>query len=434
MTTQSKESQLTSENVDVEVTRNPGCQVVMEVFVKPKATQAAHKKAIKSINKEISLPGFRKGKAPEALVIKNYGKVIKDEWNEVLLNTSFAESTKLAGIHPLGRNSVKRAEVVESSLEEGSKVCFEFESYPEVPDVSPEEFELKAAEVKEISEADIEESVERVRNMCAESVEVNDRPVQEGDTIEVDIDLLTAEEKNVAKDQAFELTEGAIEPGLHKAVIGLAIGENKEFSPELPEDAPKEEMQKHRVTIKKILSKVLPELDDELAKKVGAESIEKMKESLTERLKHEAQAETKDLMRKQIDTVLLEKYLFEVPSSLKEAERRGAIKDKIAQMKHEKQDDEAIKAKQQEIEEEVEKQVDEKLRLLFLTQTISEKESISVTQEELNQKMGAHAMELAMGGWGTKSDEEKQKIYAYFSSVLMEEKVKDFLIGKAKIA
>lgn len=433
MTTQSKESQLTSENIEVEVVRSSGCQVVMEVFVKPTATQAAHKKAIKSINKEVSLPGFRKGKAPEALIIKNYSKFIKDEWNELLLNTSFEESTKLAGIHPLGRNSVKKAEVEESSLEEGAKVRFEFESYPEVPEVSPEEFELKAVEVKEISEKDIEESVERVRNMCAESEEVTDRPVQEGDSVEVDIDLLEDVEKNVAKDQQFEVSEEGIEPGLRKAVIGLAIGESKEFSPELPEGADEEEVQKHRVTVKKILSKVLPELNDELAKKVGAENVEKMRESLTERLKHEAQAETKDKMRKQIDTVLLEKYAFDIPGSLKEAERRGAIKDKIAQMKSENQDDEAIKAKQQEIEEEVEKQVDEKLRLLFLTQTISEKEKISVTQEELNQKMGAHAMELAMGGWGTKSDEEKQKIYAYFSSLLMEEKVKDFLIGKAKI-
>jgi trigger factor len=438
LTTQSEESQLTSENIEVEVVRKPGCKIVMEVLVKPAASKAAHKKAIKSINKEVSLPGFRKGKAPEALIIKNYSKYIKDEWNERLLNTSFEECTKLAKIHPLGRNSVSKAEVEEASLEEGSKLVFEFECYPEVPNITPEEFEIKVPKSKEITDKEIEESIERVREMCANVEEVSDRPIQEGDVIEVDIETLDETPENLASDQQFDVKEDAMEPGLRKAVIGMALSESKEFSMEIPEDASEEEIenikkQKNRVIIKKISTKNLPEIDDELAKKVGAENLEKMRENLTERLKNEAETEGKESLRKQIDDILLEKYHFEVPDSLVKAERRQVLKDKITQMKREKLDDDAIAAKQKEIEEGVDQQVDSKLRLLFITQTISEKENLAVTQEELNQKLSAHAMELAMGGWGTKSDEEKQKIYSYFSSILMEDKVKDFLIGKAKV-
>lgn len=438
MTVESNQGQVSNESIQVEFEHRPGCQVMMLVKVNPEATNASRKKAIKAINKEVSIPGFRKGKAPEAIIVKNYGKHLKQEWHEVLLNTAFDESTRLLKVYPFTKSSVKKAKVEECSSDDGAKLHFEFESYPEIPQVDFEGLELTSVETKEVTEKDVEESVERIREMCKTVEEVKDCPVKEGDFIDIDVNVSSAlgeavEDGEACTNKRFTVSESEMEPWLYELVVGMNVGEVGEREKELDGDEDSEkEMRKYQVKVNQISHSVLPEANDELAEKVGSKDFEDMKEKLRERLINEAENEKKNQMGKQLDDILLEKYPFEIPKSLFEAERRVAVKDKISKLKSEKRDEEAILKEKEKIEEEASRDVTKKLCLLFLMQKISDEEGIQVSNEELNAKLSANAVQLAMGGWDKKTDKEKQQVYAYFSSLLMEEKVKDFLIKKAK--
>lgn len=434
-------NQASNKNLEINVEYKPGCQVVMRVFVKPEPTLASRKKAIKSINKEISIPGFRKGRAPEALILKNYEKHVKEEWDNLLIKTAFEESTKLLSVYPMGRSSVKKAKVEKCSLEEGSHLLFEFESYPRIPEVEAENWELKAVEKKNVEDADVEEALERLLKMKESLQAVEDSVVQEEHLVDLDLDLILGSDKreSVYKGKRFQASKEGMDPWLQKLVLGMSLNESREGESFLEETASKEEKdafepKKYEVTVKSILKRVLPDLNDEFAKKVGAKDLVDLRKKLRERLEHEAETEVQIKLREQVDEVLLEKYRFDVPGSLAEAERRVVLKDKISSLKDSGKDDQAIEEMRDEIEKEAEEHIDRKLRLLFLLQKISDVKKISVSNQEVNQKLAAHSMELAMGGWSNKSEEEKQRIFSYFSSMAMEEKVKDYIIEQAKLA
>jgi trigger factor len=91
-TLSSAQTQFQNENMTVDLKRDPGCLIRLDISLSPLATQAAYQKALKTVNKEVSIPGFRKGKAPQTLILKNYSQHVDREWRELLLNTAFGEA------------------------------------------------------------------------------------------------------------------------------------------------------------------------------------------------------------------------------------------------------------------------------------------------------------------------------------------------------
>ena len=103
--------------------------------VTPQAAAHTYKQAVKSINKGVSLPGFRKGKAPEKLIAEHYPKQLSQEWADLVVHLAYKESIDLSGLHPLNAKSVKKPILNECSQEKGAQVQIEFERAPEIPDV-----------------------------------------------------------------------------------------------------------------------------------------------------------------------------------------------------------------------------------------------------------------------------------------------------------
>ena len=101
-----QQTEFKNDNVQVIVSRSKGSRVKLEINVSPLATQAAYKQAIKAVGKEISRPGFRKGKAPDNYILQNYKGHVESEWNNILLNTSFQEALDLTKIYPFSKNNL----------------------------------------------------------------------------------------------------------------------------------------------------------------------------------------------------------------------------------------------------------------------------------------------------------------------------------------
>src|SRR5258708_5551673 len=98
MENQPEAHEFSNNSVHVTVHPKPKCRIELEVEAKPSLVQAAHKKAIRSLAKEVSLPGFRKGKAPDEMILKKYPRDLDKAWQEMIADVAFRESINLARV------------------------------------------------------------------------------------------------------------------------------------------------------------------------------------------------------------------------------------------------------------------------------------------------------------------------------------------------
>ncbi len=393
-------SEFKNENVSVTIAKNPGCSVTLDIRVSSPAAKAAYTKAIKVVNKEASLPGFRKGKAPEALVIQNFGKYIDQEWHEILTKTAFQEALDLTKVYPFSEESIKRPELKSASRDDGAHLVIEFEARPEVPSVDPKDLQLKTIEKKSISEAKVNQAIEEICWHHAQWEDVADREVQEGDYVDLDIEAVaTNPPKNLCTDTRFEAVKGKMGDWMLKLIMGLKVGDSAEgLSEKEPENCEEEgcthEHHKHKsefeptqckITIKAIKKATLPEVDDELAKKVGCQNVAEMREKVAKDLELRAEEQVRSGLREQLENLLAEKYRFDLPASLIDHEKYYRVQQKMREIQE--SGAELNEEKVKEIEGIVSNEVDKSFRLFFLSRKIAEDAGIVVSQDEIVQEL-----------------------------------------------
>lgn len=387
------ETQTQNENISVSVTQQPGLKVKLEITVSPKATSAAYTKAIKTINKEISLPGFRKGKAPESLVLQHYGKHIQKEWQSTLIETGFKEALTLIEARPLRNDGVKCTAVREISKEKGSQFTIEFEASPIVPSIDLSEISLDPVEREEISDDDVDHSIENLRLYHAQWTAVADRPVQEGDYVDLDIEKLDEPVATLCKDTRF-VVDGTMPHWMKKLILGLHLNESTEgMSEKEIETATHFQPTRCKVTVKTILHAALPEVDDAFAQKMGVPTVAELETKVIENLNHRVDEEVREKMHHQIDQHLLERYHFDLPASLIQADKEKRIAERVEWMKKQHLPPETITQQLQELERVLPEEIERTYRLLFLIFKFAREHDIVISQEEIMDELSRQLMQ-----------------------------------------
>ncbi|MGM0439833.1 MAG: trigger factor [Chlamydiota bacterium] len=435
-----KEQNFEGQQIKVAMTQKPGCQVMVEVEVSPEATKAAHSKAIKKINKEVSLPGFRKGKAPERLIVSNYGKYIDQEWRELVLSSSFHDAMSLTKVYPLGERSIKKSQIEDLSLEDGAKVTFEYESEPQIPELNFEEMKMEPAKPAEVTEEDVEQRLLELkeRHTTWKSIE-EDRPAEENDSVELDIFSIDEEPaKELCKDTRFKVSEDEMGGWLRKLVIGMKKGDAVEGVSELDESADESVRENFKptqckVVLKGIVEEEKIELDDEFAKKMKLQDMDELRQKIREQLEEEAKKKALEDNRKKVQEIILDNVHYDVPASMLENERKARIRERIKQLKDAGESDEDIAAKESQIESEVAVESDKALRMFFLTRHLSGKYDLKVSDEELKMAVMRYQIYNQMMQV-SEDDEELKEVQSQMHMNLLIEKVEDFVIAKISVA
>lgn len=383
-----------NDNINVTVTNEPGSKVKLDISVAPKATNAAYAKALKNINKEISIPGFRKGKAPDALILQNYSKHIDKEWRQIVLDTGFREALHLIEERPFKIEDARCTEVKGISRENGTQFTIEFEAAPKVPTINLNDIILKPVDRREITQEEIDHAIENLRLYHAKWTNVTDRPVQEGDYVDLDIDKLDEPTQNVCKNTRFAVIEGRMANWMRNMVIGQPLNGSSEGYSEKESDSSADFKPIHcRITIKAIHHAILPELNDELAQKMGVPTVEKLKERLVEDLHRRADEEVKEQLRHQVDQQLFQNYQFDVPQSLIESDKKQRIADEIEYLKKRNTPNEVMTRHAEEMEHTLSTELLRTYRLLFLIFKFAKEHNISVSQEEIMQELTNQIMQ-----------------------------------------
>ncbi|MBJ7449658.1 MAG: trigger factor [Parachlamydiales bacterium] len=430
--------QFQSETNSVQVTRESGCRVKLEIQVAPKTVKSAHKKAIKAVSKEVSLPGFRKGHAPEALILKNYAGNVDREWRQMVLEMGFQDALKLVKIYPLDRDGIKADVVTITTPDEAASLVISYEAEPSIPDVDCAAIELKSPETKEISDKEMNEVLDQIRFYHAEWTIVEDRPAQENDHVRVDIVSLKDDQEPapLVTNERIAINEN-LQPWLKSLIVGKNVGdisEGESFLTDTSDEATRSSFVpgKYRVTINTIENPVLPEVDQAFAEKIGAKDVEDLMTQIRGKIDRENNVARRQELRELVETHLIDNYAFDLPKTLLENETKFRFQKKQETNKAKQQEEKSA----EDLKQEAETESRQTLHLFYLCRKIANKYKISVTNQELYSQLARmlnipaeQLPELIKA----RPDIPQELSAAVYSKTLID-KVKDYVVDHAKIA
>ena len=282
--------------------------------------------------KKINIPGFRKGKAPRAIIEKMYGEsVFYEDAIQNLYPGALADAAEEAKLDIVG--------VEDISVDEAGKQGFTFKA---VVFVSPEEVDINGyegikveAKSTEVTDELVNEEIEKVRDRNSRLITVEDRPVKDGDIAVIDFEgFVDGEAFEGGKAESFNLTIGSGQfiPGFEEQIIGKSTGDEVTIDVTFPEDYQAEELKgkasEFKITLHEIKAKELPEVDDEFVKDVSdKETLEEYKEELKAEIAKRLQDESDRDVENQIVDKLCELLQAEIPEGMYENQANEMLND-----------------------------------------------------------------------------------------------------------
>ncbi len=420
----------------VEAEEEQGCRLSLKVEVLTEEAKKAYKQAVKKVNKEISVPGFRKGKAPDATVIKNYNSYVEREWRDILLNEALQAAFTLTKVYPLNKNSVEKPHIEKCSLEEGALIRFAYEHYPQVPPIDFTRIQLPPEQKESVSEERVEDIIREIRRAHADWEDVEGRAVQEGDYVDVTIEAIDEEPpKTIVKDRRFEVAEKHLARWLRTLLLDQEVGSVIEGVSEIDEKADESVKAKFkptqvRITLHAIKKILLPTLTDELAQKAGASSVEDLMTKIQANLEREAEDIQRQKQYHALEQALLEHYHFDIPSSIATSEQEVRLKNKIQELRNQQLSEQEIKDREPELETEVVRETEEAIRLYFLSKQIVQQGNITVSNQELNEEIVRHIQRNPMYYEKEMDQQTSRELVSRLTSALMQRKAKEYALSQ----
>jgi trigger factor len=314
----------------------PASQIGFDIQVEGAKSQAIYDRVVKDLTRTMQVPGFRKGKAPTQLVLRQVGTQrlkanVLEELLEKTLNEALAENKEVKDKALGGFQLITDIETLVQTFTPGQEVSFKaaIDVEPEVTLNKYQGFTVKAEEIKpDLTEVDRTLNEFQVRK--ATIVPIEDRAVALNDVVTVDLKVLdraTGEELPDAGEEDFQLDvdEKAFIPEVVKAIIGAEIDSVVEVESIFPEEYYPEEYVgkeiKYVVTIKSIKGRELPALDDEFAQSISdKQTIAELRELLEKRVIDEAESKTQANKERAVLDALTAELEVDLPATLLQQE------------------------------------------------------------------------------------------------------------------
>jgi trigger factor len=387
MMTSHTPAEFSNNQVKVHVHYKPHCLVELEVHASPEMIQKARQNALKSVKKSVSLPGFRKGKAPDELITKKFTAQIEKELHQELADLAYREAQTLTQV-PRLNNNAEISYNLKKMADTSAELSFTFETEPTPPSVDPSLFVAKSIDRPQVTQKEIDEAVRQMQYFYAEWAPITDRPVEEGDLILINLD--TRDESGnwsqVFNHVRFEVSHERMANWMQNLVKGAKAGDVLEGLSEPDADATEEEKNTFkpkpiRLTILKAEKVTLPPLDEEFAKKVGAPNPEAMVKAVTDLLNSQADSKVLGEKREQINDFLIETYPFDLPNSLVMTETKHRLAQAMQNRPFKDSWDRSSQEEKKEIVKRLENESSQAVRLFFLSHSIVQEAKIPITHK-----------------------------------------------------
>ena len=389
-------------------------EVTIELSISAEAFADANVKAYNKVKKNISVPGFRKGKAPKAFIEKYYGEgVFYDDALEIAFPDAFEAAVAEAGIDPVDNPfDFDIKSVGKDGVELSCKVTVK-------PEIELGEYKgLKAEkEVVAVTAEEVEAEINRKLDDNARIVEVEDRAVANGDIVTIDYEGFN---DGVAFDggkaEEFDLTIGSGQfiPGFEEKIIGHNIGEEFDIDVTFPEEYHAEDLAGKPVVFKIKLHGIkvreLPELDDEFVKDISEfDTVDELKADIEKKMTEAKQSNADRAFESKLLDMVAESVKGEIPECMIEKAIDDMIQDMDYRLRMQGLDFKTYLMytgmDEQSIRGQYKEQAEKDVKLMLAIEKIVATEGLDASEDEIN----AHYQKFA-DGYGMAIEEIKKVV------------------------
>ena len=392
----------------------------------------------KALNRNVKLKGFRPGKVPRSILERYYRAQVENEVITKLIEDSYGKAVEENNLFPVAPPAV-----LDRTFEPGKDFTYTVtvEVKPEIAVEGYLGLEVEKPAVT-VTDEEVEARLKALQETHAQIKPVEaDRPVQEKDLVIVDFEGSLGGkplEGWKVKDHLVEVGSQTLVGGLDRQLVGLPLRQNRDLLLALPDDYSRKELAGKEVTVrvqvKELKEKILPALDDEFAKEVGDfQDLPGLKDRLRKNLEEQKEAQATQAAREKLLDLLRGKHFFGIPKSLIERQVENIMARTELRLARQGVKLDAANLDNQKLRESLMPAAEKEVRGTLILEKVAEKEKITVSDEEMNQKLEQLAAQLNQRVEAVKNYYQKKDRLEELRAMMREEKTLDFLLGRAKI-
>ena len=393
-----------TDSMKVEVEKHPGLVSKLQIELPPEDVAKEWDAIANSFARVAKIPGYRPGKAPRAVIDKRFRKEIQEELTKKLVSKSYHEAVEREQLRVASLTNIEDVQFGENkSMRFRATVVtapeFELPDYKQIPVQVPD---------TKVSDVDVDEALDRLRDQSADFVDVPARGLEMGDFAVLDFDgsveskpiseIAPQASKNLYGGKKFwlHLAAGNFLPKFCEQLIGQKPGETRLVIVHFPEDFMVKELAgkkaDYAVTLRDIKEKVLPAVDDAFAAKlVPGKTLADLRQMIEHDIEHAKEHDAERAKESQIVKFLHEQTQFELPPALLQNETRRALAELVQQNRERGVTDEMLKEKEKELIDGAASLAAHRLKTNFILHRIAEREKIQVVKEDIDFRLKQEA-------------------------------------------
>jgi trigger factor len=367
-----------------------GCKHALEISIPVAEVEQETTRVVESVQKKARIPGFRPGKVPPGILRKQFAGEIRQQVLEKLVPKYLQQSFEAEDLHPVGSPDIS-----DVHFHEGEPLRFkaEFEVMPQI-----ELKEYKGVSIPyhdpEITDEDVARRIEELRDQKAEYVNVDPRPIEDGDYAVVSLESLSGVEGDPVKQDEVVLQIGSEETfqAFTDNLRGMTPGEDKDFDVTYPEDWGQKKLAGRTVRfhaqVKGIRRKELPELNDEFAQDLGDyRNVDELRDAVRKSLFAQRQYEAQQDAKNKLIEKLVDEHEFPVPEVFVENQIRNRVESSLRALAADGTDVSKLQLDWKKVREGQRDKALREVKASMLLSRIAERESIAATRDEVDREV-----------------------------------------------
>ena len=411
------------------------CKQTLEITVPLAEVEAETERVIGKIRQRARIPGFRPGKVPADLIRKRFASDIRQEVIESLIPKHFRRRVEQDNLKVVGTPDVR-----EVKFEQGEPIRFkaEFEVAPSIDLQDYTDLTVPYSE-PEVTDQDVDHRVEELREQKADYINIDPRPVEDGDYAVVSLHSLAGvpgkpiEEEELVLHVGADTTFAAFSDNLR----GMTPGEEKEFDVTYPDDYGEERLSgktvRFRMNLKVIRKKELPEINDEFARDLGDyQNLQELKEAIRKALFREREIAAQRAAKDKLVDQLVEIHQFPVPEAFVDRQIEMQLEQRLRLMAMQGVDPRSVKVDWAKLKESNRERAVHDVKASLILDRVADREAIEPLQDEVDREVQRIARQEREPVAAARMRLEKDGSLRRIAMRIRTEKTLDFLFSHAR--
>jgi trigger factor len=409
------------------------CKRSLEIEIPLAEVERARERVTNSIKQRVRLPGFRPGKAPLNLIQSRFETEIRSEVLDLLLPQAFRERVQKEELKVVGSPNIS-----DLHFDPGEPIRFKAD-FEVAPQFEMSEYRGLPVKYEEptASDEDVAKRLETMRESKAEYVNLDPRPIENGDHVLVHLKSLGGLAEPIDQDAQIEVGAEQTLPEFNEALVGASPDEPKQVAVTYPEDYAQERLAgktvEFELTPKIVRKKELPALDDEFARDLGDyQNLDELRDAVRKTIFHEKQYVAQQQAKEELIDRLVERNDFAVPEAYVDRQIENQVRMQLHELTGKGVDPSTLKLDWQKIKDAQRDKAVRSVRASLVLEKIAEREGIGATKDEVDREVQRIARQEREAVPVTRARLEKEGALARIAGHIQTEKTLQLLFDQAQ--